>query len=99
MLGTRPLRGKTMMRRILVVDDSSMMRALYKHLLARVPNCDVFYASNGEEALAAVLERKPHLVFLDINMPRMDGLELLAELRRNDLLVDMRVVLVTTEGR
>jgi DNA-binding response OmpR family regulator len=86
------------MRQILVVDDSAMMRALYKQTFARVANVSVRYASDGDAALAEIRAEEPDLVFLDINMPKLDGLEVLSGLRCSGTLERVHVVLVSTEG-
>jgi two-component system chemotaxis response regulator CheY len=86
------------MRRILVVDDSATMRSLYKQLLSHMKNTALHFASDGRQGLEMFASVEPHLVFLDINMPEMNGLEVLGELRRTGLLDRAPVVLVTTEG-
>jgi DNA-binding response OmpR family regulator len=92
------MEGSERMRRILVVDDSVMMRALYKQTLARVANVSVRYASDGDAALAEIRAEEPDLVFLDINMPNLDGFEVLSGLRSSGTLERLKVVLVSTEG-
>ena len=68
-------------RRILVVDDEEKIRSLVASYL-RSDGFDVVEASDGPSAVAAVSERKPDLVVLDILMPGMDGIEALDEIRR-----------------
>jgi two-component system chemotaxis response regulator CheB len=61
---------------VLVVDDSAVARSLVMHILGADPEIQVIgTASNGEEALKAVERRRPDVITMDINMPRMDGLE------------------------
>jgi two-component system chemotaxis response regulator CheB len=68
--------------RVLVVDDSLVMRSLLRMVLASEPAIElVGMAADGVSALDAVQRHKPQLVLLDIEMPRMNGLEVLAELR------------------
>jgi CheY-like chemotaxis protein len=86
------------MRRVLVVDDSATMRALYKQTLARVAKTTLAFAVDGQDALERIPSFEPHVVVLDVNMPRMNGLELLGELKKLGLLESVRVVLVSTEG-
>lgn len=69
-----------MPRTILVVDDDPHIRQLLSFALSKA-GLDTIEACDGEEALATVAERGPHLVILDINMPRMDGLETCRRLR------------------
>ncbi len=66
---------------MLVVDDDSMMREMLK-LILRSENYRVIgEAANGKNAIALCARLKPGLVLLDINMPEMDGLQVLEEIR------------------
>jgi two-component system OmpR family response regulator len=69
-----------MQRTILVVDDDPHIRQLLVFALAKA-GLETREAADGEAALAAVAERTPDLVVLDINMPRLDGLEVCRRLR------------------
>jgi two-component system, chemotaxis family, protein-glutamate methylesterase/glutaminase len=74
--------------RILLADDSSIMRSLLRMVLDPHPELEVVAtAADGEEAVAAFDRLHPDLVLLDIDMPRMNGLEALSALRRRDLRV------------
>lgn len=86
------------MRRILVVDDSATMRSLYKQLLSHMKNTVLHFAVDGKQGLEMFASVEPHLMFLDINMPEMNGLEVLGELTRTRMIERAPVVLVTTEG-
>lgn len=86
------------MRRVLIVDDSATMRALYKQTLSRLRQASLSFASDGQEAIERIPSVQPHLMFLDVNMPRMNGLETLGEMKRLGMLEGTRVVLVSTEG-
>src|ERR1700681_4795958 len=69
--------------RILIVDDSAVIRRLLGDLLASEPEIVVAgTAGNGSQALARIPEVKPDLITLDIQMPGMDGLETLVEIRK-----------------
>ena len=81
-------------RRILVVDDEEKIRSLVASYL-RSDGFDVVEASDGPSAVAAVSERKPDLVVLDILMPGMDGIEALDEIRRAS---DVYVILLTARA-
>jgi two-component system, chemotaxis family, protein-glutamate methylesterase/glutaminase len=62
--------------RVLVVEDSPTVREFLVHVLNSAPDIEVIgTAANGEEALEAVLAKKPDAITMDIHMPRMDGLE------------------------
>jgi len=67
---------------VVVVDDDGMMREMLK-LVMRSDNYSVIgEASNGQEAIALCNRLTPGLVLLDINMPKMDGLQALEEIRK-----------------
>jgi len=69
--------------RILIVDDSAVVRKVLSNLLASDPDIVVAgTAGNGRQALSRIPEVKPDLVTLDIEMPGMDGLEALVEIRK-----------------
>lgn len=69
--------------RVLVVDDDPDVALLVKVLLERRVGCLVDVASDGESALAQARSQRPDVVVTDIEMPGLNGLELLAELRRS----------------
>jgi len=69
-----------MQRSILIVDDDPHIRQLLAFALAKA-GLETREAGDGEAALAAVAERRPDLVVLDINMPRLDGLEVCRRIR------------------
>ena len=85
---------------VLVVDDSAVMRTMViKTLrLSGVPVGEVFQAANGEEGLAHIRANWIDLVLLDLNMPHMNGEELLAEIRSHPDTSSVAVIVVTTEG-
>jgi two-component system chemotaxis sensor kinase CheA len=84
-------------RKVLVVDDSKLMHKMYEVMLRQYP---LVYALDGRQALERLREHPDvDLVLLDINMPNMNGLELLAELRANGERQDVTVVIISTEGR
>lgn len=84
----------------LIVDDSSVMRKIVERALrqAGLTIANVFEASSGVEALDVLREHTVDLILSDINMPVMDGLELLRQLRAQDLAADVPVVMITTES-
>jgi len=85
---------------VLVVDDSAVMRTMViKTLrLSGVPVGEVFQAANGEEGLEHLHANWVDLVLLDLNMPQMNGEELLAEIRSNPETTSVAVIVVSTEG-
>ena len=65
--------------RTLIVDDEPLARERLRKLLKAEPDVELLgECANGWEALAAIEKQKPDLVFLDVQMPEMDGLEVLA---------------------
>ena len=66
----------------MVVDDDSMMREMLKLILYSEDYQVIGDASNGKNAIALCARLKPELVLLDINMPVMDGLQALEEIRK-----------------
>ncbi len=70
------------MPKVLIVDDSVFMRTVIRDMLQKDPSLEIVgTASNGIEALEKIKTLKPDLITLDIEMPRMNGLEVLRELR------------------
>ena len=70
-----------MTRTILVVDDDPLIRRLIATTLEDVSGFDLVEAGDGVEALERAEEQQPSIVFLDIDMPRMDGITACAHLR------------------
>jgi two-component system, chemotaxis family, chemotaxis protein CheY len=85
----------------LVVDDSKLHHKMYKVVFSRgvLAGSTVYYATDGREGYA-LLAAHPELtlVFLDLNMPEMNGLELLERRRAERLHPHIPIVLVTTES-
>jgi len=80
------------MARILVVDDEPEVCYMLKKFLTKKGH-DVFTALNGEEALTALKKERPHVVLLDIIMPKMDGMECLKQIRKIDK--EVGVIMIT----
>lgn len=84
--------------RVLIIDDSAVMRSLLRMTLAECPGVEVAgVAMEGHAGLAAMEILKPDLVLLDIEMPGMNGLEVLGEIRARSLPV--RVMMCSTLTR
>jgi len=85
---------------VLIVDDSSSMRAVIKKTL-KVSGFNVgqfLMAGNGKEALKVLEGQWVDIILTDINMPNMNGMELLTEMKKDEMLKSIPVVMVTTEG-
>jgi two-component system chemotaxis response regulator CheY len=86
------------MANILIVDDSSTMRKIISRSLrqAGLPVDEIFEAGDGIEGLNVVGGKSVDLILSDINMPNMDGLEFIKQLRAGGSSIP--VVMITTEG-
>jgi two-component system chemotaxis response regulator CheY len=85
---------------VLIVDDSAAIRKILHRVLvqAEVPLGRVVEAGDGLEALEALKTQRVGLILSDINMPKMDGLQLLSALKSHEDLRGVPVIMVTTEG-
>jgi two-component system chemotaxis response regulator CheY len=86
--------------RTLIVDDSSVMRKIVERALrqAGLEQIVVFEAGSGVEALDILKSNPVDLILSDINMPSMDGLEFLRQIKAQNLAVNTPVVMITTES-
>ncbi len=86
--------------RVLIVDDSSTIRRIISRCLdrAELGVTDVFEASDGLEALELLASRSVDVVLTDINMPNMDGLQLLGEIRKSPEWGTIPVLVITSES-
>jgi two-component system chemotaxis response regulator CheY len=82
---------------ILAVDDSASMRQMVSFTL-RSSGYDVIEAVDGQDALDKIGERQVDLVLTDQNMPRMDGLTLIRQLRGRDRFKRTPILVLTTES-
>lgn len=85
---------------VLIVDDSSSMRAIIKKII-KVSGFDVgefLDASDGKEALKVLTDEWVDIVLTDINMPNVNGMELMAEMKKDELLRSIPIVMITTQG-
>ncbi len=85
------------MIKVLIVDDDPAVRAKALRCLAG-PNVQLASAADGKLGLAQALELSPDLVICDVDMPGMDGFELLAALRESDTLHSTLVMMLTAQG-
>ena len=85
---------------VLIVDDSSSMRAVIRKIVAisgfKMGRC--YEAANGQEALDVLSENWVDVIISDINMPGVSGLDMLDHLKADDLLKEIPVIVVSTEG-
>jgi two-component system, NarL family, invasion response regulator UvrY len=78
--------------KVLLVDDHPVVRAGLHRLLAAEPEVEVLEAAGGREALHILKERRPNIVILDLNLPGISGLEVIARLKTADPAVQILVL-------
>jgi two-component system chemotaxis response regulator CheY len=83
---------------ILIVDDSASLRQLVSMAL-KSENYDVIEACDGVDALSKLTGPKIHLIISDINMPNMDGINFVKELKKNPSYKFTPVIMLTTESQ
>jgi two-component system chemotaxis response regulator CheY len=85
---------------LLIVDDSTAIRKILLRVLSQtgLPLGEVLEAGDGKEALKLMEEHDVSLILSDINMPNMDGIELLRTVRGSAQWHNMPMVMITTEG-
>lgn len=81
----------------MLVDDSSSIRSILKSAL--VAEFDVLEAEDGVDALKKLDSSTPDLFLLDVNMPNMDGLTLLKEIKKQGKFASTPVIMLTTETK
>ncbi len=81
---------------ILLVDDSKLMRVLLRKILQPY-DVEIFEAENGKEALDFLAKSKIHLIITDINMPILNGFQLLENIRMNLSIKDIPVIVLTSD--
>ncbi len=88
------------MYNILVVDDSSVVRSVIGKTigLAGIETENIFYAENGEVALDIIKNNWLDIIFADINMPVMNGIEMINKMAEDGLMNEVPVVVISTEG-
>jgi DNA-binding response OmpR family regulator len=90
-----------MSKKILIVDDEAHIRMLIEQTLEELEDEDVDFlvAVNGEEALETIVGEKPELVFLDVMMPKMNGIEVCRRVKKELGLNEVYIVLLTAKGQ
>ncbi|MFH1077132.1 MAG: response regulator [Pseudomonadota bacterium] len=83
---------------ILIVDDFLAMRRLIKRILKDIGYLNILEASDGNEALEVLRTKKVNLILADWNMPNMDGLALLRNVKENVELKKIPFIMITAEG-
>ena len=84
-------------KNLLIVDDSRMVRKIIAVSLKSEKQIHLHEASSGLEALDKLMETPIDLIFTDINMPNMDGLEFIKRCKEDDLFKTIPIIVITTE--
>ncbi|HEU5121736.1 MAG TPA: response regulator [Candidatus Saccharimonadales bacterium] len=81
-------------KKILLVEDDTALAAVYRSRL-ELEGFEIREVNNGEEALSAAIEFKPHLILLDAMMPKISGFDVLDILRNTPETTNIRVIMLT----
>ena len=90
-----------MSKKILIVDDEAHIRSLIEQTLEELEDEGVEFltADNGEKALEIIENVKPELVFLDVMMPKLNGMEVCRRVKKELLLENTYIILLTAKGQ
>jgi two-component system chemotaxis response regulator CheY len=83
---------------VLIVDDDPFIRKLIVTTLEGVSSFDLHQAADGEEAVRVARSEGPRLVFLDIDMPRLDGIEACRQMRGEPAMAGSKIVMLTASA-
>ena len=87
------------MRKVLIVDDDPFIRKLIATTLEDVADFELLQASDGQEAVDMAASEQPAIVFLDVDMPRLDGISACARIRASEATADATIVMLTATSR
>jgi len=90
-----------MSKKLLIVDDEAHIRMLIEQTLEDLEDegVEMLFADNGEKALHIIQEERPNLVFLDVMMPKMNGMEVCQRVKKELNLTDVYIILLTAKGQ
>jgi two-component system alkaline phosphatase synthesis response regulator PhoP len=90
-----------MEQKILIVDDEAHIRMLIEQTLEELEEENVIFltADNGVDALEIISKEKPQLVFLDVMMPKMNGIEVCRKVKKELDLNEVYIILLTAKGQ
>jgi DNA-binding response OmpR family regulator len=90
-----------MNKKILIVDDEPNIRILLEQALEKLEDegVELLIAENGEEALMVIIAEKPNLVFLDVMMPKKNGLEVCQTVKHELNIKDIYIIMLTAKGQ
>ncbi|ETR73129.1 MAG: hypothetical protein OMM_01187 [Candidatus Magnetoglobus multicellularis str. Araruama] len=84
---------------ILIVDDVQVNRFMIKKMLSRFNNITFDEATNAQEAISVIKERIPHIIFMDVYMPEMNGFETIHLIQSKELLNNSIIILMSSDAR
>ena len=87
-----------MAKTILLVDDSATSRMKSRMILAKIQGYEFLSACDGKEGVELAVEKKPDLILMDVEMPRMSGIEACRKIRENAATRNTPIVLLTMRG-
>lgn len=82
--------------KVMVIDDSKTIRRSAETLLKKA-GCNVITANDGFEALARVADHRPDIIFIDIMMPRLDGYQTTALIKRNNEFKNTPIIMLSSK--
>ena len=85
------------MKTVLLVEDDPFLSRMYTKIF-NIHGYDIQSAGDGEAGLATAKSLKPDVILLDIMMPKLNGMEVLAELKKDDSTKDIPVIMLTNLG-
>lgn len=90
-----------MPQKLLIVDDESHIRMLIEQTLEDLEDegVELLFAENGQQALDIIQEEEPNLVFLDVMMPKMNGMEVCQKVKKELNLSHVYIILLTAKGQ
>ena len=90
-----------MEQKLLIVDDEAHIRMLIEQTLEDLEDegVELLFAENGEQALEIIQREQPNLVFLDVMMPKMNGMEVCHKVKKELNLKDVYIILLTAKGQ
>jgi len=83
------------MKKVLIVDDDEIIRVFVKRILSKKFGMDVVVAVNGVDGLNVLESERPDVVFLDVTMPVMDGVEFLEIVKKNAELKNIPIIVMS----
>ncbi|MBT8299349.1 MAG: response regulator [Maribacter sp.] len=88
-------------KKLLIVDDEPHIRMLIEQTLEDLEDegVELLFAENGEQALQLITDEKPNLVFLDVMMPKMNGMEVCQKVKKELNLSEVYIILLTAKGQ